>query len=193
MTPRVLTRRRPGQMTDLATCLAVCLLSACALSGCGYALAGRGSFLPVDIRTVGIPKLVNLTTFFQVEDTITEKIRAEFIGRGKYAVTPEALGADAVLSGEILGISVQPVGFTEQPLGSRYLFTLSMRVQFTEARTNEVLWSNEALVFREEYELATRSNTAVEGATFLEQERSSVDRIATDVARSVVTAILEAF
>jgi len=166
---------------------------AAATAGCGYALAGRGSFLPPDIRTVGIPKLANNSTFFQVEDTITEKVRAEFIGRGKYAVTTDAVGADAVLTGEIVNISVQPVGFTEQQLGSRYLFTLLMKVQFTDARSSEILWSNEALVFREEYELATRGSVALEGAAFLDQERSSVDRIATDVARSVVTAILEAF
>jgi hypothetical protein len=173
--------------------IVIVTLLAVAASGCGYALAGRGSFLPADIRTVGIPKLENKSTFFQVEDVMTDKIRAEFIGRGKYAVTPEALGADAVLTGEIISISVQPVGFTEQQLASRYLFTLSMRVQFNDARTNEVLWSNDALLFREEYELATRGSTALDGAGFLDQERSSVDRIASDVARSVVTAILEAF
>ncbi len=166
---------------------------AAATGGCGYALAGRGSFLPPDIRTVGIPKLENRSTFFQVEDTITEKVRTEFIGRGKYAVTTEAVGADAVLTGEIVSITVQPVGFTEQQLGSRYLFTLLMKVQFTDARTSEILWSNEALVFREEYELATKGSTALNGDAFLDQERSSVDRIATDVARSVVTSILEAF
>ena len=166
---------------------------ALALPGCGYALAGRGSFLPADIRTVGIPKLENRSTFFQVEEVITDKIRTEFIGRGKYGVSPEAAGADAVLTGEIISISVQPVGFTERQLASRYLFTLSMRVQFADARTSEVLWSNDALVFREEYELATRGTIALDGAAFLDQERSSVDRIAGDVARSVVTAILEAF
>jgi hypothetical protein len=56
-----------------------------------------------------------------------------------------------------------------------------------------VLWSNESLTFREEYELSTRSNTALTGEAFLSQERSSFDRIASDVARTVVTAILEAF
>lgn len=166
---------------------------AVAVSGCGYALAGRGSFLPADIRTVGIPKLENRSTFFQVEEIVTEKIRSEFIGRGKYAVAPDAAGADAVLTGEIASITVQPVGFTEQQLASRYLFTLSMRVQFTDARTNEVLWSNDSLIFREEYELATRGSVALDGAAFLDQERGSIDRIATDVARAVVTAILEAF
>jgi hypothetical protein len=142
---------------------------------------------------VGIPPLQNNTTFFQVEQILTEKIRTEFIGRGKYRVLPNATDVDAVLSGEVTNISVQPVGFTDQQLASRYLFTLSMRVQFTDSRTSEVLWSNDSLTFREEYELATRSTTAIEGASFLDQERSSFDRIADDVARTVVTAILEAF
>ena len=161
--------------------------------GCGYALAGRGSFLPDNIRTIGIPLLENNSTFFQVEQVLTEKIRSEFIGRGTYAVVTEAAGADAVVSGAVTGLSVQPVGFTDQRLASRYLFTLTMRIQFIDATTSEVLWSNDVLTFREEYDLTTRSNTALEGGSFLSQERGSFERIADDVARSVVTAILEAF
>jgi hypothetical protein len=173
--------------------LSCVLLLALASSGCGYSLAGRGSFLPPYIRIVGIPQLQNLSTFFQVEQVLTEKIRTEFIGRGKYTVIPETPGADAIVSGAVTSITVQPVGFTEQQLASRYLFTLTMRVQFVDARTTQVLWSNESLTFREEYELSTRSNTALTGEAFLSQERSSFDRIASDVARTVVTAILEAF
>ena len=162
-------------------------------SGCGYALAGRGSFLPDYIRVIGIPQLVNSSTFFQVEQILTEKIRTEFIGRGRYTVVTAPEGADAVVTGTVSSVTVQPVGFTEQQLASRYLFTLTMNVQFTDSRTNQVLWSNSALTFREEYELSTRGNTALEGSSFLSQERSSFDRIADDVARTVVTAIVEAF
>jgi hypothetical protein len=169
------------------------LVTVLASSGCGYSLAGRGSFLPDYIRVVGIPPLVNNSTFFQVEQILTDKIRTEFIGRGRYTVVPSAEGADAVVTGAVASITVQPVGFTEQQLASRYLFTLSMRVEFTDARTTKVLWANQSLTFREEYELTTRSNTALEGATFLSQERNSFDRIADDVARTVVTAIVEAF
>ena len=35
-------------------------------SGCGYALAGRGSFLPEYIRVVGIPPIENRTAFLQI-------------------------------------------------------------------------------------------------------------------------------
>lgn len=176
--------------------LAAVLLCACtaASSGCGYALAGRGSFLPTSIRTVGIPKLENRSTFFQVEDMLTDKIRAEFIGRGKYTVTPEEAGVDALLTGEVLGISVVPVGINEQTqLASRYLVTVAMKMEFTDTHTQDVIWQNDSLIFRGEYELPVRGNTPIAGDTFLEQARSSMDRIATDVARSVVTAILEAF
>jgi curli biogenesis system outer membrane secretion channel CsgG len=173
---------------------ALCVVVAgLALPGCGYSLAGRGSFLPDYIRVVGIPALVNNSTFFQVEQVLTEKIRTEFIGRGRYTVVPSAEGADAVVTGTVTSISVQPVGFTEQQLASRYVFTLTMRVEFTDARTAKILWSNQALTFREEYELTTRSNIAFQGDTFMSQERNSFDRIADDVARTVVTAIVEAF
>jgi curli biogenesis system outer membrane secretion channel CsgG len=173
--------------------LPVLLALTCASAGCGYALAGRGTFLPDYIRTVGVPQLENNSTFFQVEQILTEKIRTEFIGRGRYTVIPNPAGADAVVTGAVTSITVQPAGFGDQQLATRYAFTLTMRVEFTDATTNQVLWSNSALTFREEYELTTRSNAALEGATFLSQERSSFDRIATDVARTVVTAIVEAF
>ena len=174
---------------------AACALLALALisQGCGYALAGRGSFLPAYIRVVGIPPLENRTTFFQVEQILTEKIRTEFIGRGKYAVIPEAPGADAIVSGAVTSMTAQPVSFNELQFASRYLITLTMKVEFIDARTTQVLWSNPSLTFREEYDLQTRSNVALEGAAFLDQERTSFERISTDVARTVVTAILEAF
>jgi hypothetical protein len=162
-------------------------------SGCGYALAGRGSFLPADIRVVGIPPLANRTTFFDVEQILTEKIRNEFIGRGKYRVVPEPTGADAVLNAEITSITLSPVGFTTTQLASRYQFVLTMKVDFTDARTNRSLWANDALTFREEYELNAQGTGTIEGATFVDQQRGSFDRIATDVARTVVTAIVEAF
>ncbi len=169
------------------------VIAAVVSAGCGYSLAGRGSFLPDHIRTVGIPQLENRSTFLQVEQVLTEKIRAEFIGRGRYRVVAEATASDAVLIGEISGISVEPVGFTDQQLASRYLFVLTMSVRLTDARTHDVIWANDAMTFREEYDLTTRSGGAIEGAVFVDQERSSFDRIATDIARTVVTAILEAF
>jgi len=162
-------------------------------AGCGYALAGRGSFLPPDIRVVGIPLLENRTNITRIEQIITEKIRTEFINRNKYTIRPTTTDADAVLSGAITALVTQPVGFTEQQLASRYLFTVTMRLQLNHARTNEVLWANDALTFREEFDTRTRGTTQQDTAVLLEQEGPAFDRLSTELARHVVSAILEAF
>lgn len=173
--------------------LALIVVVAAAASNCGYALAGRGSFLPPDIRVVAIPLLENGTKFTRIEQTFTEKIRTEFINRGKYKIVYTTGGADAVLSGAITTFDNIPVGFTDQQLASRYAFTVTMRVQFTDSRNSQVLWSNDALTFRGEYDLRTRGNTQVEATVLLEQEGPALDRLANDLARHVVSAILEAF
>jgi hypothetical protein len=56
-----------------------------------------------------------------------------------------------------------------------------------------VLWANDALTFRGEYDLKTRGSTQVEATVLLEEEGPALDRLATDLARYVVSAILEAF
>lgn len=172
-------------------CVLMAAPAAMLFGGCGYALAGRGSFLPDYIRVVAVPQLQNRSTFYQVEQLLTERIRSEFIGRGKYQVVPEPIGADAVLGGEITSITLQPVAVNEQQLASRFLLTVLMRMSFTDARTSEVLWSNDSFTFREEYDLGQR--LAVAGDTFVDQERSTFERMSNDIARTVVTAIVEAF
>ena len=175
------------------SCSLVIVALAMSSSSCGYALAGRGSFLPTDIRIVGIPQPVNRTTFFDVEQILTEKIRNEFIGRGKYRVVPDIGGADAVLNAEIVSITLSPVGLTTGQLASRYQFVLTMKVDFVDARINKSLWANSALSFTGEYDLTATAGNAVQPSSFVDQQRSSFDRMATDVARTVVTAIAEAF
>jgi hypothetical protein len=171
-------------------------LGAVGASACGYSLAGRGSFLPDYIRTIGIPLFENRTPLVTVEQLFTERVRVEFQSRGRYAVQPTAEGADGVVRGDILSIVPSPAGFGNQQLATRYRFTVTVGVRFEDATQNKVLWENPALSFSDEYELQNQlsaGGAAVEGAAFLEQERAAIDRLATDFARSVVSSILEAF
>jgi hypothetical protein len=169
------------------------LLPALGAAGCGYTLAGRGSFLPDYIRTIGIPAFGNTTPYQAVEQIFTEKVRIEFQSRGQYTVVPTVAGADGIVRGTITGISAVPVAFTDSQLARRYRFTVVVGVSFEDVRQNKMLWENPALNFSDEYELA--SATSVTGGldVFLGQERAAVDRMSTDFARTVVSAILEAF
>ena len=171
--------------------LSIFLFVAVASTSCGYSLAGRGSFLPAYIRVIGVPLFQNQTAVYDVERQITEKVRAEFRGRGKYKVELAETGADAVLSGEITSITLAPAAFTETQQASRYVLTLIAKVEFKDLKANKVLWANPAWPFREEYEI---TNTAeIDPNAFLGQDANALERLASEFARSVVSAILEAF
>lgn len=175
--------------------VAAFLLATACSTGCGYSLAGRGSFLPAYIKTIGIPTFNNTTTFFNVEQIVTQKVRSEFIGRGKYKVLPETTGVDATLTADIISITLAPASFNAEQQASRYFITLSARIEFRDMRANKVLWENPAMSFREEYQVTTATNAtgALDTNAFFGQEVNALDRVATDFARSLVSAILEAF
>ena len=178
---------------------ALALLLVLSLSnGCGYALAGHGSFLPEYIKQIGIPPFANQTSYFDIAQILTDKVRTEFIGRGRYKILPEAAGADAVLTGTITSISILPAAFGAQQQASRYTITVTANIELRDARENKVLWSNPAVAVRDEIDStgAAVSNdpaAPVDPSAFFNQETSAVQRVGDEFARSVVSAILEAF
>jgi hypothetical protein len=163
-------------------------------SGCGYALAGRGSFLPEYIQTIGIPAFANRTNVFNLETVVTQKVRSEFIGRGRYKILPQSDGVDAVLTGDILSAFLTPVSFSTQQLASRYALTVAARIELRDVRENKVLWENPSLVFRQEYEPQTGPTVNPQDVSaFFGQDANALERMSSDFARTIVSSILEAF
>jgi lipopolysaccharide assembly LptE-like protein len=173
-------------------CSAALVASGMALPACGYSLAGRGSFLPASIKVIGVPMFANNTPIFEIEKRITPRVISEFIGRGKYTVKPDANNVDAVLTGEISSITVTPATFTDERQASKYVITVVTKVEFKDVKADKVLWSNPYLAFREDYEVSNTSSIT-DPAAFLGQDINALDRLAVELARSIVSAILEAF
>src|SRR6185369_14995853 len=76
---------------------AALLVSIVALAGCGYALVGRSSNLPADVRSVYIKPLENKTPRTQAEQFLTRAIADEMVTRHRFAVVGSETGADAEL------------------------------------------------------------------------------------------------
>ena len=161
-------------------------------TGCGYTLAGRGAFLPANIRTIGVPTFTNHTTVFNLETLLTQKVRAELIGRGKYRILPQDSGVDAVLVGDVASVSITPASFNTQQLASRYTIMIAANIQLRDVHENKVLWENPSMIFRQDYD-NTSGQDALDPSAFFGQEVNALDRVSSDFARSIVSAILEAF
>jgi hypothetical protein len=67
-----------------------------------------------------------------------------------------------------------------------------MKLKFEDVKAGKTLWENPSLSFSDEYELASTSSGA-DVSAFVGNERVAMDRMSTDFARSIVSAILEAF
>lgn len=165
--------------------VAVLMLSV--LTGCGYSLVGTGAFLPEYIRTVSIPTFANNTSRFEVEVRITDAVTREFVSRGNFSVVADREGADAELVGTITGFTVSPIGIGAGEQATNYLVVIRAQVNFRDLVQNRIVYSNNAFLFRQQFELEQNPNE------FFDVSNVAVDEIAVEFARSVVASILEGF
>jgi hypothetical protein len=170
---------------------AVLLVLALPLSGCGYALVGKGVTTDPSIRRIGVPMFRDLTGKAGLDQKVTQRVIEELLKRGRFDVVQEAAGVDALVEGELLSYVAVPIGFSDeggartQP--NRYSVTLTARIRYGKTGEPEPLWENDAFSFRDEYDVAD------DPSAFFHQEEQALDRLSLQFARSLVAAMLEAF
>lgn len=162
-------------------------------ASCGYALAGRGSSLPAHIRVIGVPTFKNATPVFDLDRLISDRVRTELLSRGRYRVVTDRTGVDAVVDATITNISYSPAATDQNRQASRYVISITASISFRDLKTNKEIWSNPSLTFRDEYQVTTTTGATSDAATFFGQETAALTRLANDFARSMVSAMLEAF
>jgi hypothetical protein len=69
---------------------------------------------------------------------------------------------------------------------------MTARIELRDVRENKVLWENPSVMFRQEYD-ATGGRTIIDPAAYFQQDTNALERISTEFARTIVSAILEAF
>jgi hypothetical protein len=164
------------------------------LSGCGYSLAGKGNFLPDYIATIAIPSFTNRTDRVAIEEVFTRKVVEEFTARGRYKIQAEETGADAVLEGVVVSFVAAPtvleggsLNDPESSQASTYTVIVRAQVEFKDKVKDDVIWSNSNFMFRDDYEVGENPEE------FFNQEGLTMQRLAEEFAKTLVSSILEAF
>jgi outer membrane lipopolysaccharide assembly protein LptE/RlpB len=163
----------------------LCLIG---LSACGYHIGGQATRIPPDVKTIAVPIFTNETSRFRIEQKLAAAVTREFIERTKYRITPDPVGADAVLKGTVKDVRS---GVVTYDLNTGRATTLQIQVtadvQLVDLHTQKVLFSNPKYVFREEYQVS--SSTSEE----FQEDEPALTRLSQDLARTLVTDILENF
>ncbi len=174
---------RQSGVAGLVLCLA-----AAGLSACGYHLSGTTDLLPKTIKTIAVPGFANVTIRYKLADRLAGDVAREFIERTRYGVVADPNKADAVLTGALVGFGSFPT--TYDPVTSRATAVqviVNVQISLTERATGAVLFSRPNMEIRERYEIS------VNPQTYFDESGPAMDRLARDVARSVVSAVLEKF
>lgn len=158
------------------------------LTGCGYHVGGKSDLLPKNIQTIAIPPFHNLTVRYKLADRVAGAITREFIARTRYQIVTDPTQADAVLSGTILSFQSYPTIFdpaTGRAAGVQ--IQVNVQVTLSERATGKVLFTRPNYDFRERYEVS------VDQAQYFEESDQALERLSRDLARTLLSFILEAF
>ena len=167
-------------------------LALSALSGCGYALSGRGNTLPSRIRTIGVPQCVNHSSTPDIDGVLTDKVRQEFQNGGRYLVNPGTDGADATLSCIVNSVTLMPIDFGADRLPTRYAIVVTASIEFKDVADGKVLYANPGFQSRDEFAITT-GQSVLDANAFLRTDVQASQRLAQSFAKTIVTSILEAF
>jgi outer membrane lipopolysaccharide assembly protein LptE/RlpB len=164
------------------------LLAVLALSGCGYHTAGKVSTLPTQIHLLAVPAFTNETHAYRVEQVLATSVVRELTTRTNYRIVdhkdPEA---DATLNAAVTQTSTAPLTYDSTTgRATSSLVTVTLNVSLVDKK-GSVLFSNPNYTFREEYEISQQA------ASFFNEESPALERLSQDVARSLVSNILEGF
>jgi len=178
--PRIAILRRFGLGLAAVLCLAP-------LAGCGYHVAGAATQIPANVQTLAVPVFTTRGQA-QTEMVFTRAVIRELNTRTRYRVlTGDSADADATLRGTILSETTAPLTYdSTSGETSSYLITFTVKVVLT-ARDGRVLYQNDTLTFREQYQ-STQDLTG-----FIREDTPAVQRLAASFARAVVSDMLESF
>jgi outer membrane lipopolysaccharide assembly protein LptE/RlpB len=160
-----------------------------ATAGCGYHVSGHADLLPKTVKTIAIPPFANVTIRYKLTDSIPSALMREFVSRSnRYQIVNDPNQADAVLRGAVVNYMSFPV-VSDQKTGRATAVQLSvfLNITLTERATGKVLFTRTNYEIRQRYEIST------DQLAYFEESTTALQRVSQEVARSVVSAILEAF
>jgi outer membrane lipopolysaccharide assembly protein LptE/RlpB len=158
-----------------------------ATSSCGYHVTGTTNLLPKTVQTIAIPAFGNVTTAYKVTDLLAEAITREFISRTKYHITADPTTADATLQGYVTQISTFPTVYDPVTFRAANVEVhMNLRIRLVD-RSGKVLFDRPGMEVRDRYEVS------VDPKVYFDESEVAMKRLSRDVAKTVVSAILENF
>ena len=155
---------------------------------CGYHVAGQATRITPDVKTIAVPPFKNLSSTFHIEQQLTAAVTREFLERTHYRILSNPTDADAVLRGTVKEVRARAITFdVNTGLATSLQVQVTAEVKLEDIHSHKLLFSNSNYVYYEEYQVSETPSA------LFEEDKPALDRLAHDLARTLVTDILENF
>jgi len=163
------------------------LLSMASFAGCGYHVGGQANLLPKEIHTIAIPQFGNVTVQYKLAGVMAEAVSRELISRTRYTIVADPKKADATLYWNVVNMFSNatlsdPV--TGRGASAQVIVQVQMRLV---GKDGKILFSRPNFQFLDRYEISVIPNQ------YIDESQATLQRLSRDVARAMVSAILENF
>jgi hypothetical protein len=174
------------------------------LSSCGYHVGGRADLVPKSIQTIAIPAFQNASVRYKLTDQLPRYIAREFMTRTRFKIEDDPSVADAVLNGTVNAAVIYPTVY--DPLSGKATSMqvgVALSLTLLERATGKVLYSNPSLVAGASFDIAASNilgspaspanNNQISAHEFFDESGPAFERVGRDVARQVVSSVVENF
>jgi len=140
--------------------------------------------LPDYVKNIYIKTFSNATTFYGLEQKMTQDLINEFLDEGRLGIAASSDTADAILEGEITRYNLEPLRYDANEVVQEY--QLSMDVTFTfKDKSGKLLYKEENLHYDINY-YPPGSN--IDGVD-IETENEAQDRLIKEIVKEIVELI----
>lgn len=168
--------------------LGLALLCGVASAGCGYHLAGRGDLIPKTAHTIAVQPFGNATVRYKLARLLPADVSRELISRTRYRLVEDPNQADLILTGALINFSAYPIIYdTVTSRATTVQAIVTVQVKLVNRTDGKILFEKPGAEFRERYEIS------IDPVAYFDESGTAMERVSKDVARSVVSAILNAF
>lgn len=158
------------------------------ISGCGYHVSGRADLVPKHVHTIAIPAWGNTTNRYKLTERLPGAIGREFLSRTRYRITANPEEAEAILTGSVVNYLAFPsVSDPQTNRATAIQVSVYLQVSLVDKQSGKVIYTRPNLEFKQRYEIA------VDQTSYFDESDIALERLSRDVARTLVSAVLEAF
>lgn len=148
-------KKKTGQ--SFITAVFICFCCAVVIA-CGYSFAPQGDYIDKRIQNIYVEQFGNKTAQAEVENYVRSAFIDQFIQTRRFKIVESAERADAIVKGNVLNLSTNPLSYRGSTLAAEERATMTLELTFREKESGKDIWKSPGISGTVDYTIDSNIN-----------------------------------